>query len=113
MKIMISQPMNGLSVEQVKANRKAVVEKLEKQGHEVVDTVIAETPPDSPHQALWYLGKSLELMAQCDAVCFLPGWGNARGCLIEHEVAEKYGLAVFHYMPELECYVPVANWKAI
>ena len=94
MKVMISQPMNGLSVEQVKANRKAVVEKLEKQGHEVVDTVIAETPPDSPHQALWYLGKSLELMAQCDCVYFMGGWISARGCQLEFHAAKAYGLQI-------------------
>ena len=94
MKIMISQPMKGLSVEQVKANRKAVVEMLEAKGHEVVDTVIAETPPETEHQALWYLGESLELMAQCDCVYFMAGWVSARGCQLEYQAAKAYGLQV-------------------
>lgn len=102
MKVMISQPMNGLSVEQVKANRKAVVEMLEAKGHEVVDTVIAETPPKTEHQALWFLGKSLELMAQCDACVFMKGWDAARGCRIEHAAALVYGVEVWmeNDMPE-------------
>ena len=94
MKVMISQPMNGLSVEQVKANRKAVVEMLEAKGYEVVDTVIAETPPETEHQALWYLGKSLELMAQCDCVYFMGGWISARGCQLEYQAAKAYGLQI-------------------
>lgn len=94
MKIMISQPMNGLSVEQVKANRKAVVEMLEAKGHEVVDTVIAETPPETEHQALWYLGKSLEQMAQCDCVYFMGDWISARGCQLEYQAAKAYGLQI-------------------
>lgn len=102
MKVMISQPMNGLSVEQVKANRKAVVEMLEAKGHEVVDTVIAETPPETEHQALWYLGKSLELMAQCDCVFFMKGWDATRGCRIEHAAALAYGVEVWteNHLPE-------------
>lgn len=102
MKVMISQPMKGLSVEQVKANRKAVVEKLEAKGHEVVDTVVAETPPETEHQALWYLGKSLELMAQCDACVFMKGWDVARGCRIEHAAALDYGVEVWmeNHLPE-------------
>ena len=30
-------------------------------------------------------------MSEADAVVFMPGWENARGCRIEHEIALEYG----------------------
>lgn len=41
---------------------------------------------------LWFLGKSLELLAQADVVYFAPGWADARGCRIEHLCAVEYGI---------------------
>lgn len=96
MKVMISQPMKGLSVEQIKKNREEVVKKLERIGLEVVDTVIAETPPKSSHEALWFLAKSLEIMSQCDIVYFMRGWQENRGCMIEYSCAHNYGLVTMH-----------------
>ena len=39
MKIMISQPMNGKTTEQIRKERVELVKELESQGHEVLDTV--------------------------------------------------------------------------
>lgn len=92
MKVMISQPMAGKSVEQVKEERQRVVERLTKMGHEVVDSVIAKEPPQTSHVALWYLGGALQIMSTCDAVLFMKGWDTARGCRIEHQAVLDYGL---------------------
>ena len=40
--LMISQPMYGKSEETIKEERKSLVEKLEKEGHKVLDTVFAD-----------------------------------------------------------------------
>lgn len=45
---------------------------------------------------LCYLAKSLENMSLCHAAYFVKGWEDARGCRIEHEAAEAYGLEVLH-----------------
>lgn len=45
---------------------------------------------------LCYLAKSLENMSLCHAAYFVKGWEDARGCKIEHEAAEAYGLEVLH-----------------
>lgn len=42
------------------------------------------------------LGRSLEKMAEADAVIFAPGWRNARGCRVEHLAASEYDLKVIH-----------------
>ena len=90
MKLMISQPMRGKTNEQIKAERKSLVEELEKQGHEVLDTVFDLAPKDCD-TAIYYLSKSIEFLGQADGVVFMPGWQQARGCRIEYQVATEYG----------------------
>ncbi len=89
LKIMISQPMKGKTEEQIRSERAELVKKLEEKGHEVVDTIFAEEPPEGDAR-LYYLAKSIEAMSKVDAVVFMPGWEKARGCQIEHEIAVKY-----------------------
>lgn len=45
---------------------------------------------------LCFLAKSLENMSLCHAAYFCKGWEDARGCKIEHEAAEAYGLEVLY-----------------
>ena len=88
MKIMISQPMRGKTNEQIREERAELVKELEKQGYEVIDTVLDISENKSP---VYYLSKSLELLDLADAVVFMSGWENSRGCYIEFEVAKNYG----------------------
>ena len=88
MKIMISQPMRGKTNEQIREERKALVEALEEEGYEVVDTVLDISENKSP---IYYLSKSIELLDQADAVVFMRGWQEARGCKIEYQIAKDYG----------------------
>jgi hypothetical protein len=92
MKIMISQPMKGRTEEEIRSERAAVVVELQEQGHEVVDTVFDLGPDIRPDvRPLKYFAKSIETMADVDAVYFMSGWEAARGCRIEHEIAYQYG----------------------
>lgn len=93
MKVMISQPMRGKSIEQIRSERADVVKRLEAQGHEILDSLINATG-DKLNEPLYCLAKSLEIMSQCDGVCFVGDWKHARGCRIEHAVAIEYGLWV-------------------
>ena len=90
MKIMISQPMRGKTNEQIKQERESLVEELQKQGYEVLDTVFDLAPKDCD-SAIYYLSKSIEFLGQADGVVFMPGWQQARGCRIEYQVATEYG----------------------
>ncbi len=92
MRVMISQPMKGLSAEEIRERRATVVAKLEDEGHEVVDTVFTDTPPENGNQALWCLRKALQVMSTVDAVYFMEGWEKARGCRIEYEACILYGI---------------------
>lgn len=87
----ISQPMSGYSDEEILAVRAKATKKLEKMGYEVMDSFITDEI-DSKCPGLSYLARSLSIMANADVVYFVKGHYRARGCLIEKECAEKYGI---------------------
>lgn len=91
MKIMISQPMNSKSEEQIRNERENIIKQIKENGDEYVDTIIAEEPPKDSNTAMWYLAKSIEIMSKVDIVYFMRGWENARGCIIENKICQDYG----------------------
>lgn len=93
LKLFISQPMNGLSNDEILQKRKEAKEYVEKIMGEEVE-VIDSFFKDAPHDAkpLWYLGKSILLLSEADCVYFAKEWYRYRGCRVEHTCAELYGL---------------------
>lgn len=92
-KLFISQPMRGLTDEQILSKRNAAIEHAKTvvgEELEVIESLFQDVPADA--KPLWYLSKSLELMATADVVYFVDGWQEARGCIIEHDCAVAYGL---------------------
>lgn len=92
-RIFISLPMFDKSEEEIKEELNKRKTTLEQLGFEVADTYI-ENGPTVENIALWYLGESLEIMANCDIAYFCKDWQKARGCLIEYDAAVQYGLQV-------------------
>ena len=94
-KLFISQPMNGKTNEEILAVREKAIESVKRNFGEEVE-VIDSFFQNAPHDAkpLWFLGKSLELMADADVVYFAKGWEDARGCRVENLAAMEYGLDV-------------------
>ena len=92
MRIMISQPMRGKTNKQIKEERKELVKELEEQGHIVINTIFDfdENKEEKVNPVL-YLAKSIESLGEADAVVFMKGWENARGCVAEEYIARKYG----------------------
>lgn len=41
---------------------------------------------------LWFLGEAIKKMSEADIAVFARGWHNARGCVVEHECARRYGV---------------------
>jgi Asp-tRNA(Asn)/Glu-tRNA(Gln) amidotransferase A subunit family amidase len=93
MKTIISQPMKGKTEQQVRNERAVLVSKIEDSGHTVIDTVFPNFTNEG-NVPLKYLAKSLEAIADVDAVVFMSGWKEARGCRIEHQVCEDYGIKI-------------------
>lgn len=99
-KAMISQPMAGKTEEEIKATRDIAIKKLNELGYEVVNTLFTDEAKEKSNNVvnipLWFLAKSLQKMRECDAVYFCKGWGNTRGCNIEHDAAELYELELIY-----------------
>ena len=92
---MISQPMNDMSIDNILAVRENATAFLTERGYDVEDTFFIDDgfiSEDTKNVSIAYLAKSIEAMSKCDAVYFCKGWANARGCEIEHKIAEEYGL---------------------
>ena len=97
-KVLISQPMGGLSTEQIKANREQAVETIIANGCEVLDSIFNfDDIENVKNKPLYYLAKSIILIAEeADAVYFMKGWEQARGCIIEHAACLAYGIPVYY-----------------
>ena len=94
-KLFISQPMRGKTEEEILAVRAKAIQSAERElGEEVevIDSFIKGAPAAA--KPLWYLGESIKLMAKADVAYFANGWEDARGCRIERECAEEYGITV-------------------
>ena len=92
MKIFLSQPMNGKTDEQIRIERDNAKEYLKYLFRESIEIIDSVFDLDEGTHPLVYLGKSIEKMAEADIVCFMKGWDESRGCIIEHDAAVRYGI---------------------
>lgn len=44
--------------------------------------------------AVYCLGRAILKLSEADLVVFTPGWEAARGCRIEHTIAQDYDLKI-------------------
>ena len=103
-KAMLSQPMAGKTEREIIETRERAIAALEEKGFEIVNTLFTdEWYCNQAMEArgvvqipLCFLAKSLENMSLCHAAYFCKGWEKARGCRIEHEAAEAYGLEIIY-----------------
>ena len=97
-KLFVSVPMKGRTEEEIKASiqkMKKIAEIYEGEELELIDSYIEDNPQKNNNEAVWYLGESLKKLAQADVfigICESYDW---RGCQIERETAEKYGIRAY------------------
>ena len=95
--VFLSQPMNGRDEKKIQADAEKYLQVIkDKFGFPKVKRVGWITEDCGEHGPLFYLGKSLEAMADADIVAFCPGWDKARGCRIEWEAAVAYGKSIVY-----------------
>lgn len=101
-RVMISQPMYGLTADDIAETKARATKDIENMGYTVVNSLFDEdyfSEEDLEcvqHKSLFFLAQALEVMSMCDAVYFCKGWEDTRGCQIEHKAAEAYGLAILY-----------------
>lgn len=104
MKVMISQPMAGLTEEEVESTRNKAMKLIQSEGNQVINSIFnnkaisISCAPQSEiiNTPIYFLSKSIEVMSLCDAIYFCKGWENNRGCQIEHKIAQKYGMEIMY-----------------
>ena len=105
-KIFISQPMYGLTDEEIRKTYEYYTEKLKnKFPNAEFIFAINDAYEGSEFNRIDCLGRSITAMSNADFVAFLPGWKTANGCQIHHYVIERYGIIEiepFEYLSQAE-----------
>lgn len=89
--------MKSKSTDQVRVEMQNAFEQIKKKvpEAELIDSIIDGADKDIALKGddigLWYLGKSLQMLAEADMVFFIDNYQDFRGCLIEKYCAESYG----------------------
>ena len=96
-KVFLSVPMKNRTKENIEKSleKMRVIARiaLENEEIEFINTVVEEKPPyTTANEAVWYLGKSIELLSQADVlVCVdAPYWLRAHGCENEKRIFQDY-----------------------
>ena len=100
----MSQPMAGLTGDEIVEARDRAISALRSRGYEIVNTLFTDEwcSDDAMRERgvvnipLCFLAKSLESMSLCHAAYFCKGWEDARGCRIEHMAVTAYGLEIIY-----------------
>jgi len=98
-KVFISQPMKGKSEEEIKAVREQIIkrlgEKFGTQGFSIIESYHPEWAKElkeGGNKRVFFLGKSIQMLAEADYAFFADGWSEYDGCCIEHEICRRYGI---------------------
>ena len=98
-KVFISQPMGGIRESQIlktKEKAKEYVESILGEEVEIIDSFF-DCAPLTKYRSrgpIWCLGESIKLLSDADYIYFVPGWTEARCCVVERLVAEEYGIEI-------------------
>ncbi len=101
-KIFISQPMSGRTDEEVLNERQEAIKHIYDCFKKKKNTILVfldqyfvdDAPADA--NAMWYLGHSISMMSKADYIYFTGVWTEARGCLIEAEIAKMYKMKILN-----------------
>jgi len=94
MKIFISQPMRGLTIEEIKKERNDAIEFIKTHitdDFEVIDNIQEDAHYTHP---LEYLGEDFKMLPKADIVLMWGDYLTHSGCRLEKEAAENYGIRV-------------------
>ena len=99
-RLFVSQPMGGKTDEEILKERKALITEAKKiagEDLEDIDSFFTDAPKNKDNivtEPVWWLGKSLMKLSEADVVIFGDNWQNYNGCVIEHDVCERYGIQI-------------------
>ena len=98
MNVFISQPMVGLTNDELKKYRSKVLNMIQRRYPTekirfITNPLIANSPHDDS-LIIWYLGKSLKCIASANLVFFSKGWESDYICSLEHTICRYYNIPI-------------------
>ena len=94
--VFISQPMNGLSDDEIISARNRAINYITSRyalsDVYIIPSYITDDVPCESNQELHNFERSIDLMSDADIVLFVKGFERSRGCMLEHAIASAYGL---------------------
>lgn len=96
MNVFISQPMVGLTNDELKKYRSKILDMIQRRYPTEKIHLINPLYPYYPHghNESWVLGKSLECIAQADLVFFLKYWKISYMCSLQHAICRYYNIPI-------------------
>lgn len=102
LKIFVSQPMHGLSGEQIESVYQQAVNDIRtrtkpEQQVEILSTRKYELPYElrkGRNERMCYWSHALQVLSMADAIYMCPGWQNSNECTIELNAARMGGLLI-------------------
>lgn len=105
MNIYISGPITGIDELLCYRNFKNAEVRIMGKGHIPVNPLKIGMLLPKSFEWSDYLSIDIEIMKKCNAVVFLEGWENSKGCQYEHSIAHNYtklgGFQVFYGIHEI------------
>lgn len=100
MRIYISGPITG-RLDTASMRFSYIETQLRQLGYKTINPfALSELlPNDFTHDE--YMRVDTILLELCDAVYFMPGWKDSKGCQIEHSLAEAWGMMIFEKISDL------------
>lgn len=102
-KLFVSVPMRDRTEEAIKTSiekMKKIAEICEGEALELIDTYIEDNPPENNNSPVWYLGKSLEKLAEANVFIGIDNSWDWKGCETENSVASAYGIKNYRIRAE-------------
>jgi hypothetical protein len=85
----VSLPITGRDIEDVEAECRFAEIRIKEKGFIPVSPLVVSCDHDAPYSE--HMGKDIAALLECDAVYFLRGWHESKGCNAEFEIAKIYG----------------------
>lgn len=119
-KLFISCPMKGRTEENIRKSMEKmhkIAEIVFDQELEVIPSYIEDNPPENGNQAIWYLGKTIQLLAEADFFIGIEWNDYFKGCEAERLIARDYGIRstyvdIREMMPDA-CEVEMKHWGSL
>lgn len=95
LKLFVSVPMNGRTEEAIKnsiTKMHKMAELILSEEFELIDSYMDDGVIGDGKQSIWYLGEAIKKLSEADYMIGLAEIENNSGCIIEREVALRYGI---------------------